>query len=281
MKLLSAALLLLAFPSFSQEKVELRWKWQKGQEVVYKSMNRTLMQFGGQPIDQQMGYTTSMTATEVSESGEAAILVKYLAVVAKGVGPGGEFEYDSEKDKEPPADGPAAIQARMVGQSFTMKMNPRGRVTEVQGYDKVLEAMMKGAGDEAGPMKAQLKQLFTNDTFKGMMQQQIPPLPEGKMAKGDSWTNDFTVKAPMIGGLKFATKAKLSELQGNDATIDQDIEIKMVGGDDNKDQPVRGPGGNQGRQGQGLGGFLRREGLHRLPEVHLEMTFSISGRECP
>src|SRR6187549_2992349 len=110
MKLLSAALLLLAFPSIPQEKVELRWKWQKGQDLVYKSTNRTLMQFGGKPIDQQMGYTTSMSATEVSESGEATILVKYLAVVAKGVGPGGEFEYDSEKDKEPPADGPAAIQ---------------------------------------------------------------------------------------------------------------------------------------------------------------------------
>ena len=118
MKLLATALLLALYASFDsglsafalgkQDKVEIRWKWQKGQELVYKSTQKTLMEFGGQPMDQQQGYTYSMTVSDVSEAGEATLRVKYLAVVTKGVGPTGDFEYDSEKDKEAPAEGPAA-----------------------------------------------------------------------------------------------------------------------------------------------------------------------------
>ena len=277
MKLLSAVLLLALS---TQEKVELRWKWQKGQELVYKSSNRTLMQFGGQPIDQQMGYTYSMSVTDLSESGEATILAKYTAVVAKGVGPGGEFEYDSEKDKEPPADGPAAFQARMVGQSFTMKMDAQGRVTEVKGYDKVLEAMMKGAGDEAAPMKMQLKQLFNNDIFKGMMQRMAPPLPDRKVGKGESWTNDFVVKMPMLGGMKFAMKASLTDLQGGSATIDQDVQISIAGENKN-DNPLAGLMEIKDGVGKATAVFSIEKGCYLSQKSTLDMKISAGGTEMP
>jgi hypothetical protein len=289
MKILSAALLLLtlsasfdsglpALARDKQEKVELRWKWQKGQERVYASSNKTLMEFGGQPLDQQMGYTYSMTATEVSESGEATILVKYLAVAAKGAGPGGKFEYDSEKDKEPPASGPAAIQARMVGQSFTMKMNPLGRVTEVKGYDKVLEAMMKDAGEENAPMKASLKQLFNNDIFKGMMQRMAPPLPEGKVAQGEGWKDDFVVKMPMLGGMKFAMKALLAGLRDNNATIDQETQISLGDGNDN---PLAGVMEIKDGTVKGTAVFSIEQGCYVSQKSALDMKISMGATEMP
>jgi hypothetical protein len=277
MKLLSATLLLL----FAQDKIELRWKWQKGQELVYKSSNKTLMEFGGQPIDQQMGYTYSMTVTDVSDGGEATIQVKYLAVVAKGVGPAGEFDYDSEKDKEAPKEGAAALQARMIGQSYTMKMNAQGRVTEVKGYDKVLEAMMKGVGDEAGPMKAQLKQLFNNDVAKGMMQRQVPPFPEGRVGKGDSWTNDFVVKMPMVGGLKFAMKAKLAELQDDSATIAQDVQVGMVGAEENSDNPLAGLMEIKNGAVKGTAVFSTAKGCMLSQTAALDMKIAFGGGEMP
>jgi hypothetical protein len=276
MKLLSAAFLLLAFP---QDKVELRWKWQKGLELVYQSSNRTLMQFGGRPIDQQMGYTYSMTVTNLSESGEATILVKYLAVVAKGAGPGGDFAYDSEKDKEPPAEGPAAMQARMIGQSFTMTMNALGRITEVKGYDKVLEAMMKDLGDDAGPMKMQLKQMFNNDIFKGMMQRMAPPLPEGKVGKGDTWTDDFVVKMPMLGGMKFAMKATLAGVEDGKASIDQDVQIGLVG--ETNDNPLAGLMEIKDGAVKGTAVFSIEKGCYLSQKSTLDMKIGAGGTEMP
>src|SRR5258706_13872867 len=105
MKLLTAALLLAlplsldsgreALAQDKQEKVELRWEWVKGQELVYKSSQKTVLDIAGQPMGQQMGYTYSMTVQDVAESGEATLQVKYLAVITKGNGPQGEYDYDS------------------------------------------------------------------------------------------------------------------------------------------------------------------------------------------
>ena len=55
MKLLAPALMLaLSLDSgllAKQEgKVELRWKWQKGQELIFKSSQKTLLEFGGQTL---------------------------------------------------------------------------------------------------------------------------------------------------------------------------------------------------------------------------------------
>jgi len=277
MNLLAAALL-FALPA--QDKIELRWKWEKGQELIYKSTQKTLLEFGGQPMDQQMGYTYSMTVTEVSEAGEATIQIKYLAVATKGIGPGGEFEYDSEKDKEPPADGPAAMQAKMVGQSFTMKMNSLGRVTDVKGYDKVLDAMMKGGGDENPALKGQLKQMFNNETFKGMMQQMAPPLPEEKVGKGDGWDNKFVVKMPMIGGMTFAIKAKLADVQDRNAQIEQEIKVDLKG-DDNKDNPLAGLVEIKDGKGKASAVFSLEKGCFISQKSTMEMKIAIQGNEMP
>jgi hypothetical protein len=275
MKLLGAALLLVLS---AQDKVELRWKWQKDQELVYKSSQQTKMEFGGQPMEQQMSYTYSMTVTDVAESGEATIRVKYLAVATKGAGPQGEYDYDSEKDKEAPSEGPAAMQAKMVGQSFTMKMTPVGRVTDVQGYDKVLEAMMKGGEDNPG-VRAQLKQMFSNDTFKGMMQQMAPPLPEEKVGPGDGWANEFTVKMPMIGGMMFSLKSKLADLKENNAHIDQDIKVELKGGD--KDNPLAGLVEIREGKGKASSVYSLEKGCFLSQKSTMEMKMTIKNNEMP
>lgn len=287
MKLLAAAALLclsgLAPDSpalaAAQDKVELRWKWQKGQELVYKSVQKTQLEFGGQAMDQHMGYTYSLAVVDVSEAGEATITVKYLAVATKGNGPQGEYDYDSEKDKEAPAEGPAAMQAKMVGQSFTMKMTPSGRVTDVQGYDKVLEAMTKGAGEEAAAARAQLKQMFNNDTFKGMMQQMAPPLPDAKVAKGDTWDNDFVVKMPMIGGMNFTLKSKLADAKDNNAHIEQDIKVELKGGD--KDNPLAGLVEIKDGKGKATSVFSLDKGCFVSQKSAMDMTISVQGQSMP
>jgi hypothetical protein len=271
MRLLAAATLLLALPA--QEKVELRWKWQKGQELVYKSQQKTVLQLLGQPIEQQMAYTYSMTVTEVSDAGEATIQMKYLAVATKGSGPQGEFDYDSEKDKEAPEDGPAAMQARMVGQSFTMKMNTLGRVTDVKGYDKVLQAMLKG--EEANP---QMKQMFNNDSFKGMMQQMAPPLPEAKVGKGDPWQTDFVVKMPMVGGMKFTQDSKLTDLKEGNASIDQSIKVELSKEDDN---PFAGLVVLKDAVGKASAVFSVEKGCFLSQKSGMEMKISVQEQEMP
>jgi len=270
MKVLAAALVL----AFSvQDKVELRWKWTKGQELVYKSTQKMIMEFGGAPMEQSMGYTYSMTVNEVADSGEATLTIKYLAVVAKGSLPV-EYDYDSEKDKEAPADGPAAMQAKMVGQSFTMKLTSLGRVTAVQGYDKVLDAMLKGAPEDNPQMRAQLKQMYNDEAFKGTMQQMFPPLPESKVGKDDPWKSEFIVKVPMLGGMTFTQDSKVTDVKEGNAHFDQDLKVEMKG---EKENPLAGVMELKEAKGKASAAFSADKGCIVNQKSTMAMKMTVQG----
>jgi len=272
MKLLAASLLLLS--SLQDGKVELRWSWQKGGELVYKSSQRIVMEILGQTIDQLLGSTYSMTVTDVSDEKVATILVKYLAVSTKGFANGAEWDYDSERDKTVPA-GPPSMQAKMIGQSFTMKLNAQGRVLDVAGYDKILETMMDGV-----PENPLLKQMFSNESFKGMMQQMAPPLPEPKVGKDDTWAADYVVKMPMLGGMKFSQSSKVTELKDQIALIEQDIKIELKPSGD-KDNPLAGLVELMDGKGKASAVFSLEKGCFLTQKSTTELKIGVSGQEMP
>ena len=278
MKLMAAAVL-LALPASleTQDKVALRWKLTKGQELVYKSTQKMVMEFAGAPMEQSMGNTYSMTVTDVADSGEATLTIKYLAVTARGTLPV-EYDYDSEKDKEAPADGPAAMQAKMVGQSFTMKLSPLGRVTAIQGYDKVLEAMMKGAPDDNPQLRMQLKQMYNDEAYKGTMQQLFPPLPEDKVGKNDTWKSDYIVKVPMLGGMTFSQDSKVTDVKEGSAQFDQDLKVEMKGGGD-KDNPLAGLMELKEAKGKASGSFSADKGCMVAQKSTMAMKMSVQGND--
>jgi hypothetical protein len=279
MKLIVSALALLVFAQ--DEKLELRWKWEKGRELIYKTQQKTIMELGGAPMGQEISNTYSMTVTSVAENGDATVTMKYLALGAKGNGPTGEYDYDSEKDKEPPTTGPAAFQAKMLGQSFVMKMTPTGKVTDVQGFEKILEEMLKGQpADDGGATKMQLKQMFSNDAFKGMMQQMAPPLPDAKVGKSDTWNNEFTVKVPMLGSMNYVMKSTMSELQDKKATIDQDIAISLKPGAD-KDNPFAGMIEIKDAKGKAQSVFSASKGCFLSQKTTMEMLIGVGGQAMP
>jgi hypothetical protein len=274
MKLLAAALLACPMAFGTQDKVELRWKWTRNQELVYKSSQKMVMEFAGTPMEQVMGYTYSMTVADVADSGEATLTIKYLAVVAKGTIPA-EYDYDSEKDKEAPTEGPAAMQAKMVGQSFTMKLSPLGRVTSVQGYDKVLEAIMKGVPDDNPQMRMQLKQMYNDESFKGTMQQMFPPLPQEKVGKDDPWKNEFLVKVPMLGGMTFTQNSKITELKEGNAHFDQDLKVEMK----DKDNPLAGVMELKEAKGKASAAFSTEKGCIVSQKSTMAMKMTVQGNE--
>src|SRR5262249_16422623 len=142
------------------------------------------------------------------------------------------------------------------------------------------DAMTKGAGDEGAAARAQLKQMFNNDTFKGMMQQMAPPLPEEKVGKGDGWTNEFLVKMPMIGAMNFSMKSKLADLQEKNAQIEQDIKVELKG-DDNKDNPLSGLVEIKDGKGKASAVYSTDKGCFLSQKSAMEMTISVQGQTMP
>ena len=209
--------------------VELRWKYPKGETIRYRMSQKVSSEVNGTPVRQQMATTVALAVKDVDEKGVVTLEARYEAVAARASGVQ-EYDYDSEKDKEPPDDPAARMMSKLVGQSFGLTMSAAGKVLEVKGYEKLVEAMSRGvADDEAGRERARqaLAQMFSDEAFKSRMQQLAPPLPEGRLKKGDGWSGDFTIRMPVVGTVRYVLRSKLADVAGGDALIDQEIKVEF------------------------------------------------------
>ncbi len=277
-RLLAGLAILLVLPSAGPAQegaVTLRWKWEKGRELVYKAMRRSVAESSGPPMTQDEGNTYAMTVTEVADSGEATITMKYLAVSSRGSSPLGEYDYDSEKDKVAPKEGPGVLYSRLVGQSFTIKMTAAGRVMDVQGFEKVLDSLLQGAGDDAPRARQQLKPAFSNDAFKATMQQMAPSLPDGPVKVGDTWTNSFVVKMPMVGSVTYTVTSKLTEIRDQKAFLSQQIKMDLKSADANN--PTGIPTEVKDTRASSEAVFSIEKGCFLSQKAATEMTMSIGG----
>jgi hypothetical protein len=262
-----------------QDKVRLAWKFKEGQTLVFRSAQKNITSFGGQSMEQEQVQTFAFGIKTVDAQGAADVEMKVTAIAVKASGIQ-EMEWDSEKDKEAPENPQAKMLSRMIGQAFQMKMAPSGKVLEVKGMEKLLETMLKDMGPEAQMAAMQLKQMFSDDAYKGMMQQMAPQLPETPVAKGDTWKSDFTLKIPMMGGLKFAITSRLADFKGDEAHIEQDISMEMKENAD-PDNPLAGFMEIKGARGKAASVFSVGRGLFLTQTSSMEMVISANGQEIP
>lgn len=277
MKLLMTAALLL--PA-QDGKVELKWKFEKGRELTYKQTQKQSMEFAGTAMEQESSQTQIWTVKDVAEDGTATIETKCVAVSSKASG-AMEFEYDSEKDKEVPENPQVKMMAKMVGKAFTLKMTPSGKIVEMKGFDALMEEMLKDLGEDVGPMKEMLKQMLSDDTMKSAMQQLAPMLPEKAVGKGDAWKNDFTLKFPMIGGMKFGVASTMTDLKDGDAHIGQTWTIELKGDDADKDNPLGGLVKITDSKGKSQIVFSATRGCFVSQKMTMELTMDAGGQQIP
>lgn len=275
MKLILAAALLLS----GQEKVELKWSFEKGRELTYKQTQKQTLELFGSVMDQETSQILGWKVTDVAADGTATIETTCLAIAMKAAG-AMEFEYDSDKDKELPENPQVRMMAKMVGKTFTIKMTPKGKILESKGVDALLDDMLKEFGDDAGPMREMLKQMLSDDTMKSSMQQMAPMLPQGPVAKGDKWKDEFTLKFPMIGGMKFGVASTLQEVGGGQAKVDQDWTIELKAGEENEN-PLGAVFKITDSKGKAQLVFSLDKGHFISQQIEMTMTMEANGQQIP
>ena len=185
----------------ADQKFDLKLKLKKGQKfglkmVTDQKMSQTVMG-QQQKMNQMTAMGMSFEVLDVDDNGNMSIKTTYLTIHARIEGPMGVMEYDSTKPQQPGADNPmSAMYKAMLGQSFAMKLSPKGEILEIKGMDEMIATMIdKMTIDEA--MKQQMKEMMKNfineDKMKetsGTMVAALPPKPVGI---GDSWTNKISV----------------------------------------------------------------------------------------
>lgn len=140
----------------------------------------------------------------VTEAGDATIKLTYSKIGFSQDGPMGKIEYRSWEEGE---EIPLMAQgfASLVDQSVTMTLTPEGRVTDVTGFDALLENIMKDFDipvdeETRAQFEDNLRTQFGDVTFKETMEKMFAVYPDKPVGVGDIWSAEymFTAGLPMV-----------------------------------------------------------------------------------
>lgn len=237
----AAALLLLpllAPPLRAQDavKVRLEWKWTKDAVQRYESLTENNTEFAGGEMAQKMVFGLTQKVTAIDAEGTATVQATYDRVkVEMDIPMMGKTDYDSDRDKEAPADPIGKIMAGMVGKSITMTIESRGHIKKVEGVKAMVDAIVKNLDEESGAMMGErFAKQFTDDSMKQQMQQGFALLPKVEVGVGDTWVEAGEFPMAMMGKMTYKTKFTLKELRdgGGEAVIGLETTFAMEKGEE-------------------------------------------------
>ncbi|MGK0288716.1 MAG: hypothetical protein ACI86H_000135 [bacterium] len=197
---LFCAIFLLYTPtSFgSDESVLLRLKPKLGQtyHLYMDAQQQVLQTVQGSVMNiiQQIGLGYKFTVTFVSKDGTTENNVTYTSTKFNQIGATGKIEYDS---KNPPAKIPAQAKgfAALVGKKFSVKMTSSGKVIEVKGIKKMINAIissLKLRTVEKKMMSKFLENRFGKKAIQELVDSMMAFYPEKAVKVGDIWKKEVS-----------------------------------------------------------------------------------------
>ncbi|HUT12734.1 MAG TPA: DUF6263 family protein [Thermoguttaceae bacterium] len=184
------------------EKVELRLRLEKGEShrlrwTSNQTIRQTLPDQRQLDVEQAFGMGFTLDVQDVDAEGTGKVRVTYHAVTFEQDNPlEGKIAFDSASPPEKPHPLTMGL-AGLVGQSFTMTLTSKGKVTSVEGVDAMLANVLESI-DAPVPglkqvMKEKMKQQFGDEALKKVMENMMAIYPDGPVAVGDTWSNRIDV----------------------------------------------------------------------------------------
>lgn len=167
--------------------------------------------------------TFTLKPSKVEPDGTIHGRYTYDAVRLKMDAPGMVVDYDSTNavDGAVPNNPMAQTFAALVGQSLDVVMTPEGRVTDLKGADRLMEAVVNSVqlppGARAG-LEQQMKSQFGDEALKRQFEQMTAIYPAEPVGVGDAW--DVEQRINMGFPMTLKTTYTLKSLSGGKATAD-------------------------------------------------------------
>lgn len=138
---------------------------------------------------------------------EYVLEVKYSELGMKMEMPQAELDYGSGKEINDTVNNLMSIMFdNMVGKSFEMVLDNKGRVKSISGFDKIIAHLFDNLPNVEEAQKDQLlKQMdkaFGEDSFKQSMEAATAIFPENPVKVGDTWEIESNLKSTIDFNIK-------------------------------------------------------------------------------
>jgi hypothetical protein len=213
----SALLLTTGFAS-AADAVDFKPQWLVGKRYYQQSkMNQeSTISIGAQKMEQKvtMSSETVITVTAHEDGQHKRLNMKYGRIAMEMDMNGQKMAFDSaQPDAAGDAAGIGKILGSMAGKEVQVVLDKQGKVTDIENVEAMTAAL-----DQAGPVGAQFKGMFSKDYFAQTIEQaSIHNQPPGPVQPGATWPLDFEMNLPQVGRVKMTgtyTFQKMAEHGG-------------------------------------------------------------------
>ncbi|MBN1917816.1 MAG: hypothetical protein JW889_07905 [Verrucomicrobia bacterium] len=134
--------------------------------------------------------TLTMTTLDVDEEGNATIEITYDRYAVSSNGDKAErFEFDSDSPPDE-LNGPVAVTAALVGQSYKARLSPRGEVLTIEEADELRQALAdatRQAGRLMPRASAEVLTLLDDEGLEEHLPYCLTVYPDKPATSGDTW----------------------------------------------------------------------------------------------
>jgi hypothetical protein len=201
-------------PAAADRRVDLRPKFEKGQQLRYKMELNNIsapVGRGGRtaPADEMRSLVELgllLRTVEVDDQGLATVDIVLESLKLRVQSPEMTAEYDSaaggSKD-----DMIAMVLSPLVGTKMTAKIDREGNISGISGGEALAMLGQVGAPGAGGPPLQLFSSIFSIKKGSGLAE------------IGESWENQDVIESPLLGRFRMTTRHTLARMQGQDAVV--------------------------------------------------------------
>lgn len=234
------AIAMLGGAGSAQGQDALKYKWNKGDVVHYRSLQdnagKMTTMVGEQKTSQQQDVVHRFEVTDVAADGTATLDMSLLSVkitMVQGETP--PSTYDSTKPADKQYEGSPRLRpmiepmGAMIGEHLTVVIDTAGNVRKVEGMSKVLEKMVGKMGTPNPNATRNLRATFNDEAMRGNLERYFKVLPEQAVKAGDEWSSMYEQPIPGFGGrMKSSSAWKLESVDGGVAKMSSTVKVEGV-----------------------------------------------------
>ena len=198
----------------SNESVYLKFNLPKGKVYDFNMMFDTKQELNAQEMKNHMRFNYDMQVIDEKEKIKT-IKTTYKRIDMLMTMGENKMDFSSEKGTSASFD-PMQIVSKMLsvlkGKSFTMKVNEKGEISDVQGFEEMGQLMVKEMNlPEASKaqMLAQFKSQFNDEAVREMFSAAFNIYPDKPVKVGDTWQRTITGR----DGKPVTTKYTVQEIK--------------------------------------------------------------------
>ena len=138
-----------------------------------------------------------------------------------------DLEMDIDMDKPAAAENESLegimqrLFSKIKGRAFTLKVDEKGNVIAVSGFDEIITGIIDSAGlneEMALQMRASLIDQFSEQELKNQLAHVFVIFPDNVINRGDSWQRNYGIAGKIPAD--FSTTYTVAKIEGDQVTLD-------------------------------------------------------------